>query len=121
MERPGRERELVQRAGAGKHLVAVCRIQHGIRPLRQRLLDVDAAVWLYLGIGLLLGLSALPMRRLELLRQLWMGLGAGDERLHALVGQWLLRPQYRHWLWRLSSPVPPASAASAAHRPWTPP
>ena len=81
---------------------------------------VDAKVWLHLGVELFLGLFAVPVRKLELLRQLWLGLDAGDGRLLALVGQRLRRPQHRDWLRRLSSPDSSPSAAASPHWPGRP-
>jgi hypothetical protein len=50
-----------------------------------RQLDVDATVWLCVGLLRELGIYAVLVRRVELLRQLWLGLVAGNGRLHAVV------------------------------------
>src|ERR1035438_728439 len=116
MERSGREWNLVQRAGTGQYLVAFCGGRRGMGSLRERLLDVDAAFRLYLGIGLFLGIFAVPMRQLELLRQLRLGLDAGYRGLLPLVGRRrLLCPQRRNWLWRLSPADATAYASSSPH------
>src|ERR1039457_4950329 len=83
--------------------------------VRERVLDVDARIWLCLGIGQLVGLLALPMWSLELLRQLWVGLGSRDGRLRSLVGRWrLLRAKHRVWFWRISPST--ASTSTPTHR-----
>ena len=79
----------------------------GWDPLRERVLDVDAAIWLRLGVGLFVGLSALSVRELELLRWLWLGLGAGDGRLRTMVGRRLLWAQRRYDARRVPPPIHP--------------
>lgn len=97
----------------GIYLVAVRCLQSGVGPLRKRVLDVDAAVWLRLDIGLWVGLSAVPVWRVELLQQFRLGLGAGAGWLFALVEEGpLWRSQHRHGLWRLSSTEDPVSAST---------
>ena len=57
---------------------------------------------------------------LELLQRLWLGLGAGDGRLHAVVGIGILwRPQHRLCALRLSPSPTPDSPARGANSPQT--
>src|ERR1035437_1652421 len=72
-------------------------------PLRLRSLGDDSALRLRLGVVQYLGLSALPVRFVELLRRLWLGLGArygyghGFWNGHGYGHGWRLRPL---WWWR---------------------
>ncbi len=65
-------------------------------------------------LGLPVGLYAVPVRNVELLRRLWLGLGAGDGRLHAVVGIRILRrAEHRpRSPWISSDPAPDIAAPS---------
>jgi len=118
LERSGRQRQLVQRARTGLRLVSVRCRQPGLRPLRQRRMDADAGLRLRVGLRLRMGLPALPVRHVEFLRQLWMGMGARIRRLQPVVGRRLLR-----WaaLWHSSHRLSAAALTDSRQRPraWT--
>ena len=81
--------------------------------------------WMYtpglrlpVGLRLSVGLYAVPVRSVELLRRLWLGMGAGNGRLQAVVGHGILRrPQYRPCARRLSPHSEAASTARADQSP----
>ena len=89
-------------------------------PLWKWELGLFAGVWVHVDFGQSVGVSAVPMRHVELVFQLWLGMGAGNRRLQSVV-VWrrLLWTQYRSWLWRLSSAIASPSAASSVRRRWT--
>jgi hypothetical protein len=100
-------------------MVSIRGRRRGVGPIRERVLDVDAALWLYLGVESFLGLHALPVRIVELLRQLWLGLVAGLGRLPDLVGPGLLWwSRHRGWFWRLSSAVASRAAPPESSGRW---
>ena len=46
-------------------------------PIQQRLLELLAGLWIYLGLFVSLGMDALPLRPLGVCRRPWLVLGAG--------------------------------------------
>src|ERR1039458_6510741 len=73
-------------------------------PLRLRSLGDDSALRLRLGVVQYLGLSALPVRFVELLRRLWLGLGARHGDGHGFwngYGHGYGRRLRALWWWRL--------------------
>ena len=70
-----------------------------------------------MGLRLFLGLSAVPVRGVELLRRFWLGMGAGNGRMPAVVGKGILRrSQHRLCARRLSPSSAAASTASPDSR-----
>lgn len=109
MERPGRKRQLVRRAGTGQHLVAVRCVESGMGPIRQWKLGVFAGVRIQLDFRQLLGVPAVLVWGVELVRKLWLGMGSWNGGVQSMVGRRpLWRPQYRRGIWR----IPSADAAS---------
>jgi hypothetical protein len=82
--------------------------------LWERKLGILAGVWVHVDFGKPVGVPALSVRHVELLRQFWLGMGSGNGRMQSVV-EWrrLLWPQHRSWLWGLSAAVASAPAASS--------
>ena len=86
-------------------------------PLREWRLGIFAGVWVHVDFGQPVGISAVPMRHVELVSELWLGLGAGNGRVQSLV-VWrrLFWAEHRDWSWRLSTAIASPSAASSVWR-----
>src|SRR5579863_2002367 len=78
------------------------------------LLDVYAAIRLHVGFGRLVGLSAIQLRDVELLRRLRLGMGAGCWRLQSVVGRRDLRRKHRLCSVRVFASAHTAATAGAS-------
>jgi hypothetical protein len=74
----------------------------------QRLMDVYAVLWVHVGERIHVGLHAIPVRRVELVQLVWLGLGAG--RVQSVVGRGRLVFQY--WIYAGMVPVAVKAASS---------
>jgi len=77
-------------------------------------MDVYARLRVPVGVRLLVGLHAVSVRGVELLQRIRLGMGAGNGRLHAVVGTgFLWRPQHRVCAYWVSPDFQTAPAARA--------